>query len=169
MHICQHSVFLSLINLTPVFPDVIPLITLGVFSFLILAACANLRQVLQGEKQKCPLSLRLRSPAWFVPRRLQVLRRALRSEQRQAAHVLHSHLHRCLQTLEPLHLSNHHRLLRRRQRWAWEKMHDSNACNFFLKVRTFPRLPPPNCIHVNLTGDSYHWELFTTKQSNNLY
>lgn len=53
----KHSVFLSLINLTPVFPDVIPLITLGVFSFLILAACANLRQVLQGEKQKCPLSL----------------------------------------------------------------------------------------------------------------
>lgn len=78
------------------------------------AGLASLRGLLKHLTVCFPSSLR--SPARPVPRRLQVLRGALRREQRQAAHVLHPHLHRRLQALEPLHLSHHHRLLRRWQR-----------------------------------------------------
>lgn len=67
-----------------------------------------------------------RSPAGIVPRWFEVLRGTLWGQQSQAAHVVHSHLHRRLQALEPLHLVHHHRLLRRREWWVGRKTWEDN-------------------------------------------
>lgn len=113
---CQHFC-LSLLISTIVWHHITPdAWAPALFFFPIPAACVNLRPVLSFHFISCLVScLCCRTPAGFVPWWLQVLRGALWGEQRQTPNVLDPHLHRRLQTVEPLHLSDHHWLL-----WWWK-------------------------------------------------
>lgn len=75
-----------------------------------------------------------RASAGSVTWWLQVLRGAIRLHRRQAANVVHPDLHRRIQTLEPLHVRHHHRLLRWWQWWetiVFEHC-SSNWLNYYL-------------------------------------